>query len=116
MAIKCVLHGSFRRNYDHISEAAQIFTDAGIKVIAPEISRIVGETDGFIHLETDQSRDPRVTELLYLKNLAELGPEGFSYYVNPDGKLGTSASYELGMDQLTNTRFLFQESLRDHPA
>jgi 8-oxo-dGTP pyrophosphatase MutT (NUDIX family) len=76
----------------------------------------VGETDGFVHLASDSSKDPRVTELIYLKKLSELGSEGFSYYVNPNGTLGTSASYELAMDQLTNTRYLFMVPLRDHPA
>lgn len=114
--IKCILHGSFRKNFDKIRDAHNIFTEAGIEVVAPEISDIVGETDGFVHLASDLSLDPRVTELLYLKKLSELGSEGFSYYVNPGGTLGTSASYELAMDQLTNTRYLFMEPLRDHPA
>ncbi len=114
--IKCVLHGSFRKNFDLIRDVYGTFTKAGIEIVAPEISDIVGETDGFVHLASDKSLDPRATELLYLKKLSELGSEGFSYYVNPNGTLGTSASYELAIDQLTNTRYLFMEPLRDHPA
>lgn len=100
-------------------EAACILSGVGVEIIAPQLSyltTIIGETNGFVHLESDQSADPRITELLYLKKLAGLGPYGFSYYINPEGKLGTSASYELGIDQLTNTRSLFTEKLRDHPA
>lgn len=114
--MKCIIHGSFRKHFGLIRVVHDIFTEVGIKVVAPEISDIIGETDGFTHLASDQSLDPRVTELLYLKKLSELGSEGFSYYVNPNGTLGTSASYELAMDQLTNTRHLFMEPLRDHPA
>ncbi|MDP2909165.1 MAG: NUDIX domain-containing protein [Nanoarchaeota archaeon] len=114
--IRCVLHGSFRKHFDKISETAKLFKEVGIEVIAPEITEIVGETDGFAHLASDRSTDPRVTELLYLKKISELGPDGFSYYINPDGTLGTSASYELAIDQLTNTRHLFMEKLSDHPA
>ncbi len=114
--IKCIIHGSFRKNFDLIKKVHGIFTEAGIEIVAPEISEIVGETGGFTHLASDQSLDPRVAELLYLKKLSELGSEGFSYYINPNGTLGTSASYELAMDQLTNTRYLFMERLRDHPA
>ncbi len=114
--IKCVLHGSFRKDFDLIKEVHGIFTNAGIEVIAPEISEIIGKTDGFVHLMKDQSTDPRVAELLYLRKLTGLGPDGFSYYINPRGKLGTSASYELAIDQLTNTRYLFMEPLCDHPA
>ncbi len=114
--IRCVIHGSFRKHFDIIKEAHETFSSVGIEVIAPDISQIVGETDGFVHLEKDKSLDPRITELLYLKKLAELGPEGFSYYINPDGKLGSSSSYELAIDQLTNTRYLFMKPLKDHPA
>src|SRR3989344_7341179 len=105
--VNCVLHGSFRNNFDLIKEVHDIFTKAGIKVIAPDISEVVGKTDGFVHLAGDQSKDSRVTELLYLKKLSDLGPDGFSYYVNPKGTLGASASYELAVDQLTTTRYLF---------
>ena len=114
--VNCVLHGSFRKHFELIKEVHDIFTKAGISVIAPDISEIVGETNGFVHLAKDFNKDQRVIELLYLRKLAELGPAGFSYYVNPQGALGTSSSYELAMNQLTNTRYLFMESLRDHPA
>lgn len=114
--VKCIIHGSFRKYYDIIKETADIFSTAGIEVIAPNISEIIGETNGFIHLASDKSLDPRVTELLYLKKISKLGLDGFSYYVNPKETLGTSASYELAIDQLTNTRYFFMKSLKDHPA
>jgi len=114
--IKCILHGSFRKHYDLIKKVAEIFNEAGIEVIAPSITEITGETNGFAHLKTDASKDPRLTELMYLKKLSELGKKGFSYYVNPEGRIGTSASYELAMDQLTNTRQVFMEKPADHPA
>lgn len=115
MGIRCVLHGSFRKHFDSVKYVHKIFTDAGIEVIAPKISDIVGETNGFVHLKSDESRDPRLTELLYLKKVQELGSTGFSYYVNPDGLIGESASYELAVDQLTNTRSLFWKK-PVHPA
>lgn len=114
--IKCVLHGSFRKHFEEIKEVGKIFTTAGIDVIAPELSDIVGETNGFVHLGSDKNKDPRIVELLYLKKLSELGRSGFSYYVNPQGTIGVSASYELAIDQLTNTRYLFMTPLKDHPA
>src|SRR3989338_7826284 len=114
--IKCVLHGSFRRNFDLVKEMHTLFTNAGIDVVAPDISKIVDEKDGFVYLQQDQSKDYRMTELLYLKTAAELGSGGFSYYLNPHGRLGTSTSYELAVDQLTNTRYFFMMPLRDHPA
>ncbi|MGZ6005249.1 MAG: NUDIX domain-containing protein, partial [Candidatus Saccharimonadales bacterium] len=52
----------------------------------------------------------------YLHNLKKLGENGFSYFVNPGGYIGQSASYELGIAQLTNTRCFFSHKLADHPA
>ena len=113
--IKCMLHGSFRKDFELIKEVSDLFNANGIKVIAPDISEIVGETEGFIHLKKDQSKDARVTELLYLNKIMELGSNGFSYYVNSKGTLGTTTSYEIAIDQLTNTRYLFMEKVKDHP-
>jgi hypothetical protein len=50
------------------------------------------------------------------KNLKQLGKSGFSYFVNPGGYIGSSAAYELGIAQLTNTRCFFSHNLADHPA
>src|SRR3989338_5287849 len=55
-------------------------------------------------------------ELLYLHNLKHLGSDGFSYFVNPSGYIGASASYELGIAQITNTKCFFLEKVSDHPA
>ena len=114
--IQCVLHGSLRRHYDLMREVSALFLDNGIRVVAPVFSERVGETDGFVHLAGDESCDPRVQELMYLRHVAALGSEGFSYYVNPDGRLGVSASYEFAIDQLLSVRTIFMERLVDHPA
>ncbi len=55
-------------------------------------------------------------ELLYLHNLRHLGENGFSYFINPEGYLGKSASYELGIAQISNTKCFFLEHVADHPA
>jgi 8-oxo-dGTP pyrophosphatase MutT (NUDIX family) len=93
-----------------------LFTQAGIEVIAPTSSEIVSEVDGFVLFAGEQQMDPRMIELLYLHNLRRLGQEGFSYFVNPDGYIGQSASYELGIAQVTNTRCFFSSPLKNHPA
>ena len=115
MVVRCVLHGSFRKNFDEIKEVHKLFTGAGIEVIAPELSDVVGETNGFVHLKKDESKDQRLVELLYLRKVASLGSLGFSYYVNPQGNIGEGASYELAIDQLTNVRSLFWKK-PIHPA
>lgn len=113
---RCVLHGSFRKHFDMIRHAYDVFTSAGIEVLAPKQRGVTTVQAGFALFADEQGQDPRAIELLYLHNLKQLGNNGFSYFVNPAGYIGTSASYELGIAQLTNTRCFFREKLADHPA
>src|SRR3990167_5302377 len=115
-SFRCVIHGSFRKHINEIKKIHQLFTSAGIEVLAPEVSEIKAVEDGFAVLESDRESDPRMIELLYLHNLKKLGENGFSYFVNPEGYIGKSASYELGIAQISNTRCFFLEKLGDHPA
>ena len=114
--IRCVLHGSFRKHFVLIQEVYDIFTKAGIEVIAPKKSELGSAKDGFVFFEGEENQDPRLIELLYLHRLKEVGKNGFSYFVNPDGYIGKSTSYELGIAQLSNTRCFFYNALNDHPA
>ncbi|PIR41843.1 MAG: hypothetical protein COV30_01475 [Candidatus Yanofskybacteria bacterium CG10_big_fil_rev_8_21_14_0_10_37_15] len=113
---QCVLHGSFRKHFGEIKRIYQLFTENGIGVLAPTMSEIKTIEGGFAMLESDQEKDPRMIELLYLHNLKRLGENGFSYFVNPEGYIGKSASYELGIAHVSNVRCFFQEKPTDHPA
>lgn len=114
--LKCVLHGSFRKHFEEIKRVHQLFTQAGIEVLAPAFSEIKTFENGFAVLEHDQEKDHRMIELLYLHHLKRLGENGFSYFVDPEGYIGKSASYELGIAQATNVRCFFSEKISDHPA
>ncbi len=113
---QCIIHGSFSKHFAEIKQAAELFTAAGVEVLAPKKGELVAADNGFALFEDEIGQDPRLIELLYLQNLKRLGDGGFSYFVNPDGYIGKSASYELGIAQLTNTRCFFSHSLSDHPA
>lgn len=116
MNFRCVLHGSFRKHFEEIKRIHQLFTSAGIEVLAPVISEIKAFEGGFAMLESDTKKDQRMIELLYLHNLKRLSENGFSYFVNPDGYIGKSASYELGIAQISNVRCFFLEHPDDHPV
>lgn len=113
---RCIIHGSFRKHFDLIKSVHKIFSQAGIEVIAPKDSEIVGIENGFIFLDGEETTDKRLLELQYLHNLKKLGSEGFSYFVNPEGYVGKTTSYELGIAQLTNIQCFFLNNLKDHPA
>jgi ADP-ribose pyrophosphatase YjhB (NUDIX family) len=113
---RCVLHGSFGKHFGEIKHAHEVFTRAGIEVLAPVFSEITSFENGFAILSSDTETDPRMIELLYLHHLKRLGQDGFSYFVNPEGYIGKSASYELGIAQVTNVRCFFNDKISDHPA
>ncbi len=115
-SFRCVLHGSFRKHYDEIRKVHQLFTKAGIEVLMPRLADITTMEDGFVFFEGEEDKDPRLVELLYLHHLKRLGENGFSYFVNPEGYLGKSASYELGIAQTTNVRCFFLNKPQDHPV
>ncbi len=115
-AFRCVLHGSFRKYWDLIKNTHRIFTEAGIEVLAPREAEITSSVEDFAFLEGEENKDPRMIELLYLHNLKRLGENGFSYFIDPEGYIGKSASYELGIAQVTNVRCFFSESPQDHPV
>lgn len=114
--IRCVIHGSFGKHFPEIQRVARLFQSVGIKVLAPKLEDLSSEINGFALFEDEISKDPRLVELEYLHNLKQLGEAGFSYFVNPQGYIGKSASYELGIAQLTNIRCFYMEPLDDHPA
>ncbi len=113
---RCIIHGSFAKHFSDIKQVRGVFEAAGIEVLAPGVGEFAGEKDGFKLFEGEQNKDPRLVELLYLHNLKKLGQSGFSYFINPEGYIGKSGSYELGIAQLTNTRCFFSHRLSDQPA
>ncbi len=116
MSFRCVVHGSFRTHLAEIRAAIRTFEAAGIEVLAPTLSDLTTETDGFVRFEGEETQDARLIELLYLRHLKRLGTDGFSYFVDPEGYIGRSASYELGIAQATNVPCFFSAPPKDHPA
>lgn len=116
MKPRCILHGSFGKHFDEIQRVHKIFTEAGVEVLAPKAGELAASKDGFGLFADEVEQDPRLVELLYLQHLKELGQNGFSYFVNPEGYMGKSVSYELGIAQVTNTRCFYMHQLADHPA
>lgn len=115
-SLRCVIHGSFGKHFAEIQHAANVFRAAGIEVVAPKTGELVDSRNGFALFEDEIDEDPRLVELRYLHHVRELGEAGFSYFVDPEGYIGTSASYELAVAQFTNIRCFFSAKPTDHPA
>lgn len=113
---RAVLHGSFRKHFAEIQRVRRIFEAMGIEVLAPEAAEIARFENDFAMLASDKVDDPRLVELRYLHNLKRLGENGFSYFVNPEGYIGKSTAYELGIVQIANVPHFFSARPADLPA
>lgn len=113
---RCVIHGSFSKHFAEIKHASEIFSQAGIAVLAPKNTDITAVENGFAYFAGEEQEDPRFIELRYLHNVKNLRSNGFSYFVNPHGYIGKTTSYELGIAQLTNVPCFFQAKPVGHPA
>ncbi len=112
----CVIHGSYRRHFAEIQAARRAFEKSGLCVLAPDPLPVVGMRDGFALLSGQETADPRAIELEFLHRMKQLGRNGFSYFVCPDGYLGKSAAYELGLAHALNVPCFFSHAPQDLPA
>ncbi|MCX6823859.1 MAG: hypothetical protein NT085_01935 [candidate division SR1 bacterium] len=96
--MKATLHGSMRKDYEEgFVPAHRVFTKAGIEVIAPIITEIEYEKDGFVYSKGDDTTKGYIhTETNFLSKVASLNPQkDFAYIINPKGTLGVSGAAEL---------------------
>lgn len=112
----CVIHGSFGRFFNEIQATRELFERAGITVLAPQVGDIADTVNGFGRFANEVDQDPHLIELRYLHNLKQLGEYGFSYFICPEGYIGASTAYELGIAQATSVPIIFSHRLNDHPA
>ena len=85
--------GSFNRHYEIICNTANYFKQNGIKLLAPEITTIKQNTDGYAILDTDTSTEAVTLEKNFLDNCMK---SDFVYVCNKDGYLGKTVMLELG--------------------
>lgn len=116
MKFRVIIHGSFGRYFDDIRAASKVFKSAGIKILAPESLEIAAIKSSFLLLENEEELDPRYVELRYLHNLQKLGSGGFSYFVNPNGYIGKSAAFELGIALSLGVPCYFSHKPKDLPV
>jgi hypothetical protein len=116
-SIPYIVHGSFRKHFDEIQAAITALNQTGYaQAIAPHDCHAVGEQDGFVFLDGEQSQDPRQIEAHYLQKVLSLKVlGGFSLWVTPNGYMGKAAAYEYGVAQACGVPAFFTEMPQDVP-
>ncbi|WP_306434510.1 NUDIX domain-containing protein [Actinomadura roseirufa] len=107
------LVGSFRQHYPQVLAAAQVFTESGIAVRSPPISRITNHGDEFVRFVSDPplSSDHAIQAM----TLEKIFTSDFVYVVNPDGYIGPTTAYELGRIHERGLAVFYAEPPKDFP-
>ena len=115
--MKATLHGSMRKYYDTFKSTNDIFAKAGITVIAPKISEVADNKDGFVYSEwDDMSKSFTHIETDFLRKTASLDPQkDFAYIINPEWYVGKSASAELAFLLSQHKNIFALEEITDPP-
>jgi hypothetical protein len=89
------LIGSFRKFYDQVAEAAEVFTSAGIVVRSPTISTVINREDSYVRFAADPPlcSDSQIQAATNEKIRAS----DLVYVVAPGGYVGRATCLELGM-------------------
>ena len=90
----CVILGSFNKFYQEIQDTIVALEKSGIKVLAPNIGKIVKTEKGFQILDSDASQDPKKIEVGFLRKAL---PTDAVYIVNPGGYAGDTVAGEMGI-------------------
>jgi len=93
MVIKCTVSGSFRKFHEEILTAIETFENNEIEVLSPKKSKIVGQKDGFVFLESDDIQNVRMLEDRHLRSIKN---SHFLYVYNMNRYLGNSVIFEMG--------------------
>lgn len=107
---KIAIIGSFRKHYDQICASRQIFIDGGLTVLAPDTGTIINPNIEYVLLDTDKDESPAIIER---KFMTQLLASDLVYVCNPEGYIGLSVMFELGVLITSGQEIYFQEQPLD---
>ena len=93
--MKAVILGSFRKHYKNILAIINIFEENSIEVLSPKKSSVIDENVDFVILNSD---NPSLSEIeIQYEVFRNVSKSDFVYVCNPDGYVGKTVCYELGV-------------------
>lgn len=91
-----VVCGSFRRELGSLREDVDALRTSGCRVLSPVSLDFATEQDGFVYLAHELGQPPAAIEALHLKALLAAD---LVWLHSPDGYVGPSGAFELGVAQ-----------------
>ncbi|WP_439677120.1 NUDIX hydrolase [Embleya sp. MST-111070] len=107
------LIGSFRQHYPQVLAAAREFAAAGVVVKSPPMSRITNHGSEFVRFASDPpfSSD----HAIQAATLKKIYSSDFVYVVDPDGYIGRTTAWELGIVHERGLAVFYAEPPKDLP-
>ena len=105
--------GSFRRYYDHVLKAWEVFTNFGFMVVSPRGTNIIKNDIPFVRFSSDNPQyDDYTIQSITLKKLLNAN---LVYVVASEGYVGRTTAYEIGRLIQANVPIYFSEDPLDLP-
>lgn len=108
--VRAVVCGSFRRGLATLRTDFASLTNAGVEVLSPAGLDFVTERDGFVLLEHEVNELPGDVER---RHLEALRASDFVWLHTPDGYVGPSGAFEIGVAQMAGVPVFAREAPTD---
>lgn len=105
--MKIAIIGSFRKYYSEIKEIIILFQKNGIEVVSPNNSEITDSIEDFVIFASDNKKLTPVE--IQTETLNKILNADMVYVFDPEGYVGRTTCYEIGVLRTTNIPLIFME-------
>lgn len=111
--MKVSIIGSFRKYYDEIKEIIVLLNKNSIEVLSPKLSDITHSVENFVIFASDnQQLTPAQIQIDTLNRILK---SDVVYVFDPNGYIGRTTCYEIGVLRTTTIPLFFLENPKDLP-
>ena len=111
--MKISIIGSFRKYYEEIKDVILLFGKNGIEILSPKYSEITHAIEDFVIFATDNI-DLSPAEI-QTETLNRILKSDIVYVFNPEGYVGRTTCYEIGVIRTTTIPLIFLQKPKDLP-
>lgn len=111
--MKISIIGSFRKYYTQIKDIIDKFEKSGIEVLSPKSSEITHSVEDFVIFKSDDKR--LLPSEIQTETLNRILKSDMVYVYDPDGYVGRTTCYEIGVIRTTTIPIFFLEKPKDLP-
>lgn len=111
--MKVSIIGSFRKYYEEIKQLIILLKKNNLDVLSPKVSEIASSIDDFVLFASD---DPKYTpDEIQADTLNRILKSDIVYVYNPEGYVGRTTCYEIGVIRTTTIPLIFLDKPKDLP-